>query len=93
MGELSQAGGAASLSTRMMVPSVQRFGNREIEVTFLGNNSDGRPTWLLWNSSEPYLIGILHQGKLGFTLEQRTDHGVMKQENISFTRLQKAIGE
>ncbi len=93
MSELSESKrGVVTLSTRALVPSVQRFGNREIETTFLGNNSDGNPTWMLWNPLEPYLIGILRQGKLGFTLEQRTDHGVMVHENISLKRLQKAIG-
>lgn len=84
--------GNVTLSTRAMVPVVQRVGNREIEFTFLGNNAHGRPTWILWNSSEPHLIGVLCQGKLGFTFEQRTDRGVMLHENISFSRLQRAIG-
>lgn len=80
-----------TLSTRAMVPTVQRFGTREIEITFLGNNTHGQPTWLLWNPAEPYLIGVLRQGKLGFTFEQRTDQGVMLLEGISLSRLQRAI--
>jgi hypothetical protein len=93
LSELSESKrGVVTLSTRVLVPSVQRFGNREIETTFLGNNSDGQPTWMLWNPLEPYLIGVLRQGRMGFTLEQRTDQGVMLHENISLKRLQKAIG-
>lgn len=93
LSELSESKrGVVTLSTRVLVPSVQRFGNREIEMTFLGNNSDGQPTWMLWNPLEPYLIGVLRQGRMGFTLEQRTDQGVMLHENISLKRLQKAIG-
>ncbi len=84
--------GTVTLSTRTLVPSVQRFGNRDIETTFLGNNSAGQPTWMLWNPLEPYLIGILRQDRLGFTLEQRTDQGVLVHENLSFKRLQRAIG-
>lgn len=81
-----------TLSTRAMVPSTQRVGSREIEVTFLGNNTHGQPTWLLWNPLEPYLIGMLVQGKLGFNFEQRTDQGVMLHENISLQRVQRALG-
>lgn len=81
-----------TLSTRAMVPSVQRVGDREIEVTFLGNNSKGQPTWVLWNPLEPYLIGMLIQGKLGFHFEQRTGQGVMLHENISLQRVQRALG-
>jgi len=92
MNEMQQsAEGALTLSTRAMVPTVQRFGSREIEITFLGNNTHGQPTWILWNPREPYLIGLLRQGKLGFTFEQRTDHGVMLHEGISLARLQRAI--
>lgn len=81
-----------TLSTQVLVPSVQRIGERDIETTFLGNNSSGQPTWMLWNAESPYLIGMLKQVDEGFTLEQRTDHGVMLHENISFRRLQRAIG-
>ena len=80
------------LSTRAMVPSMQRVGDRNIEVTFLGNNTHGQPTWLLWNPLEPFLIGMLVQGKLGFNFEQRTDQGVMLHENISLQRVQRALG-
>jgi len=91
MSEVQQSGDV-TLSTRAMVPSMQRVGNREIEVTYLGNNTQGRPTWILWNASEPYLIGMLIQGKLGFNFEQRTDQGVMLHENISLQRVQRALG-
>ncbi|NLA66144.1 MAG: hypothetical protein GX862_09570 [Leucobacter sp.] len=83
---------SVTLSTRAMVPSMQRVGDRQIEVTYLGNNTHGQPTWVLWNPSEPYLIGLLVQGKLGFTFEQRTDQGVMLHENISLQRVQRALG-
>ncbi|NLB46389.1 MAG: hypothetical protein GX814_01310 [Microbacteriaceae bacterium] len=86
-----QQSGEVTLSTRAMVPSMQRVGNREIEVTFLGNNTHGQPTWVLWNPNEPYLIGMLIQGKLGFDFEQRTDSGVMLHENISLQRVQRAL--
>ncbi|PII83818.1 hypothetical protein BMH32_09590 [Leucobacter sp. OLJS4] len=92
MSEMQQAsGGEVALSTQALVPSIQRFGEKDIEVTFLGNNADGQPTWILWNRNEPYLIGVLRQGKLGFTFEQRTDHGVLLHQDISFSRLQRAI--
>ncbi len=91
MSEVQQSGDV-TLTTRAMVPSVQRVGSREIEITFLGNNTHGQPTWILWNSLEPYLIGMLVQGKLGFTFEQRTDQGVMLHENISLQRVQRALG-
>ncbi len=91
MSELQQSSGV-TLSTRAMVPSVQRVGSREIEITYLGNNTHGQPTWVLWNPNEPYLIGMLVQGKLGFTFEQRTGQGVMLHENISLQRVQRALG-
>lgn len=92
MSEIQQPGGGFTLSTRTLMPSLQRVGVREIEVTFLGKNASGQPTWVLWNPAEPFLIGVLSQGKLGFTLEQRTDQGVMLHEDISFSRLQRALG-
>ena len=91
MSELRQSEDV-TLSTRAMVPSVQRIGNREIEITFLGNNTHGQPTWVLWNPLEPYLIGMLIQGKLGFNFEQRTGQGVMLHENISLQRVERALG-
>ena len=92
MNEMQQSGNEVlTLSTRAMVPTTQQFGSREIEITFLGNNTHGQPTWILWNPAEPYLIGMLRQGKLGFTFEQRTDQGVMLLEGISLSRLQRAI--
>jgi len=87
-----QQTGEVTLSTREMVPAVQRVGARDLEVTFLGNNTKGQPTWILWNPLEPYLIGVLIQDALGFNFEQRTDQGVMLHENISLQRLQRALG-
>lgn len=84
--------GAVGLPTRRMVPMVQQFGKREIEMTFLGNNSHGQPTWILWNPAEPYLIGVLSQGKIGFNFEQSTSQGVMLHEGISLSRVQRALG-
>lgn len=93
MSEMQQAGdGNVVLSTQRLVPRVQRIGGREIEVTFLGNNTHGQPTWILWNATEPYLIGVLRQGAIGYTFEQRTSTGVMLHEEISMRRLQRAIG-
>ena len=74
-----------------MMPRIQRMGERDIEVTFLGLNASGRPTWILWNSREPHLIGLLTQGRLGYNFEQRTSMGVFMHENISLTRLNKAL--
>lgn len=91
MNEIQQTD-LVTLTTRALVPSVQKIGNRDIEITFLGNNANGQPTWIMWNASEPYLIGMLCQGKLGFTFEQRTDQGVMFHENISLQRVQRALG-
>ena len=93
MSEMQQSSGdEVALSTRRMVPTMQRIGGRDIEVTFLGNNTLGQPTWILWNSAEPYLIGLLRQGKIGFTFEQRTSNGVMLHEGISMARFQREIG-
>ena len=88
----TQQTGELSLSRREMVPATQRVGARELEVTFLGNNTQGHPTWILWNPQEPYLIGVLIQGTLGFNFEQRTDQGVLLHENVSLQRLQRALG-
>lgn len=91
MSELQQSE-VVTLTTQAMVPSIQRVGDRNVEITFLGNNSKGQPTWILWNAQEPHLIGMLCQGKLGFTFEQRTSQGVMLHENISLQRVQRALG-
>ncbi|WP_449278116.1 hypothetical protein [Leucobacter sp. GX24907] len=92
MNEMQQTdSGGVVLSTQRMVPTVQRFGGRSIEITFLGNNTHGQPTWILWNPDEPYLIGVLNQGKIGFTFEQSTSQGVMLHEDISLRRLQHAL--
>lgn len=83
--------GEVTLSKRPMVPIMQKIGGRDIESTFLGDNAFGQPTWVLWNPREPYLIGILRQGQLGYTFEQRTSHGVMLHEDVSFKRVQRAL--
>ncbi|MFA5606135.1 MAG: hypothetical protein WDA07_02920 [Leucobacter sp.] len=93
MSEMQQTGaGSVALSTERLMPSVQRFGGREIEITFLGPNQYGQPTWVMWNPTEPYLIGLLSQGRIGYHFEQRTDSGVLVHENISLQRVQRALG-
>lgn len=87
-----QENGSVALSTEHLMPAVQRIGAREIEVTFLGKNDAGQPTWMLWDAAQPHLIALLSQGRMGYHLEQRTNYGVMMQENISLTRVQRAIG-
>lgn len=83
--------GEVALSTRYLVPMIQRIGNRDIETTYLGDNAFGEPTWVLWTAEEPYLIGILRQGQIGYTFEQRTSQGVMLHKDISFRRVQLAL--
>lgn len=83
--------GEVVLSKQAMVPIVHRIGGRDIETTFLGDNAFGQPTWVLWNSEEPYLIGLLRQGQIGYTFEQRTSQGVMLHEDVSFKRVQRAL--
>lgn len=93
MGEVEQhSDGIVALSTERLAPYTQRFGQHEIEFTFLGPNALGQPTWILWNSSEPHLIGMLSQGKMGYHFEQRTGVGVQRLENISLNRVQRALG-
>lgn len=91
MGDISEANESTHLPTERMLPRVQKMGDRDIEVTFLGLNADGRPSWILWNSLEPHLIGLLTQGRLGYNFEQRTSVGVSVHENISLNRLNKAL--
>lgn len=81
----------AAFSTRRNVPIVENIGGKQIEVTFLGTNARGRLTWIMWNPTQPFLIGILTQGQLGFTFEQRTSAGVMLHENVPLSRVQRAI--
>lgn len=76
-----------------MVPTMQHIGDRDIEVTFLGLNTVGRPTWILWNPGEPHLIGLLTQGAIGYNFEQRTSAGVFLHENISLNRLNRALAQ
>lgn len=83
--------GEVVLSKQEMVPAIIRVGGREIETTFLGENAFGQPTWVMWNPEEPYLIGLLRQGQLGYTFEQRTSQGVLLHEDVSFKRVQKAL--
>jgi len=93
MGEVEQTeSDEVVLSRQAMVPIVHRVGDgREIETTFLGNNAFGQPTWVLWNPQEPYLIGVLREGKAGYTFEQRTSQGVMLHEGVSFKKVQKML--
>lgn len=91
MSEITGVQETAPLPTERMVPQVQTMGNRDIEVTFLGLNTHGKPTWILWNPREPHLIGLLTQGTLGYNFEQRTSAGVFLHENISLNRLNKAL--
>ncbi|QIK62862.1 hypothetical protein G7068_06365 [Leucobacter viscericola] len=93
MSEMQHPGnGTVALSTEHLVPGIQQVGSRDIEVTFLGKNAGGQPTWLLWDASQPHLIALLSQGRMGYHLEQRTSYGVMIQENISLSRVQRALG-
>lgn len=93
MSEMQETGnGGVALSRDALMPSVQRIGGRDIEVTFLGRNAQGQPTWILWNATDPYLIGMLCQGKMGFNFEQRTTSGVMLHENVTLNRVQRALG-
>ncbi|MGO1435103.1 MAG: hypothetical protein ACTJFR_03790 [Canibacter sp.] len=78
--------------TQRLVPVKERLGEREIEVTFLGNNAQGEPTWILWNVNDPLLIGVLRQGKIGYTFEQRTSVGPLIHENLSKPRVQRMLG-
>lgn len=78
-------------STERLMPKVERFGDKDIEVTYLGENANGFATWILWNSNDPYLIGMLIQGDQGFTFEQRTSGGVMLHQDVSFSRIRRAI--
>lgn len=91
MGGIQRQDETPSLPTQSLVPHIQQFGEREIEVTYLGENTHGRPTWIMWNPREPHLIGLLTQGRLGFDFEQRTSDGVFFHENISLTRLNRAL--
>lgn len=91
MSELVRYESGTNLPTQRMVPVVQRMGDRDIEVTFLGQNAKGQPTWILWNAGSPYLIGLLSQGGLGFTFEQRTSNGVLVHEHIPLHRVQRAV--
>ncbi|UOQ56315.1 hypothetical protein MUN78_11550 [Leucobacter allii] len=93
MSEMQQAGnGSVALTRTALAPSVQRIGDRDIEITFLGDNAQGLPTWIMWSADEPYLIGMLCQGKMGYHFEQRTSTGVLVHENISLSRVQRALG-
>lgn len=93
MSELQQTGNdVVALSSERLMPVVQRIGARDIEITFLGPNAHGQPTWVMWNASEPYLIGMLSQGKIGYTFEQRTTEGASVLEGISLNRVQRALG-
>lgn len=93
MSEVQQTGSAiVALSTDRLMPRVQRIGDRDIEITFLGPNANGLPTWIMWNADEPHLIGMLSQGKIGYNFEQRTSSGVLVHEGITLNRVQRALG-
>ncbi|MBL3698761.1 hypothetical protein [Leucobacter luti] len=93
MSEMQHVGsGGVALSKDVLAPSVQRIGSRNIEITFLGPNAQGQPTWIMWSAEEPYLIGMLSQGKMGYRFEQRTSSGALLHENISLSRVQRALG-
>ena len=89
--ESSQDLAEVVLPDQQLVPTILRIGNRDIESTFLGENAFGEPTWVLWNAETPYLVGLLRRGQLGYTFEQRTSHGVMLHEDVSFRRVQAAL--
>lgn len=93
MSEMQQSeNGGVALSKNKLMPDVQRIGSRDIEITYLGKNADGLPTWIMWNAAEPMLMGMLRQGKMGYHFEQRTSSGVLLLENISLSRVQRALG-
>lgn len=93
MSEMQQSGnGGVALSRDALAPSVQRIGQRDIEFTYLGLNAQGQPSWIMWNPAEPYLLGMLRQGRMGYHFEQRTSTGVLVHENISLSRVQRALG-
>lgn len=93
MNELQQQDDAVvALSTDRLMPHVQQIGSQQIEITFLGPNAAGQPTWIMWNPKEPTLIGMLSQGKMGYHFEQRTGSGVQRLENISLNRVRRALG-
>ncbi|MBC9943848.1 hypothetical protein ICL81_04815 [Leucobacter sp. cx-328] len=81
-----------ALSTDRLQPRIQRIGSQDIEITFLGPNTNGQPTWIMWNANEPHLIGMLMQGKMGYHFEQRTSVGVDRFENMSLNRVQRVLG-
>ncbi|MBB4071159.1 hypothetical protein EII31_06715 [Leucobacter sp. OH2974_COT-288] len=79
-------------ATEMLVPQVQRIGNRDIEVTYLGTNTFGESTWILWNAQEPTLIGMLRQADGKFTFEQRTSVGAMQHSDLTREKVQLMLG-
>lgn len=92
MSEMQQTGSdIVALSTERLMPTVQRIGSRDIEFTFLGPNTKGQPTWVMWNAEDPYLLGMLSQGKIGYTFEQMTTAGPQVHEGISLSRVQRAL--
>lgn len=84
--------GSVALTRDTLMPGVQRIGRRNIEITYLGKNSRGLPTWIMWNADEPNYLGLLTQGKMGYNFEQRVSSGVLLHENISLNRVQRALG-
>lgn len=78
--------------TNLLVPKIERIGQRDIEVTYLGVNSSAEATWILWNASEPELIGLLRQSDKGFVFEQRTSVGSLMHNNLSRENVQLMLG-
>lgn len=79
------------LPTGELLPHVQQFGEQQIEFTFLGNNAEGFPTWIVWSAQDPFLIGILSRRKVGYDLEQRTSAGPLLQQSVTLGRVQRAL--
>lgn len=94
MSNSQQSSGAIEpiFSTRTLVPTVQRIGEKAVEVTYLGVNVAGEPTWILWDAKDPFMIGMLSQGKMGYTFEQRTTMGPMVHSNLSTHSVQRMLG-
>lgn len=78
--------------TELLVPTKQKVGDREIEVTYIGSASAEEPTWILWNADEPYLIGMVRQSNLGYTFEQRTSVGPLVHKNLSGQNVHRILG-
>ncbi|MDO4241959.1 MAG: hypothetical protein Q4C71_05450 [Microbacteriaceae bacterium] len=76
----------------VLVPRVHNLNGHAVEVTYLGRSTDSKNTWILWNAQEPFLIGLLRQGKMGYVFEQRTSAGPILHENLASQYVHKMIG-